>query len=377
VDTNAYYALLAPLFGLMMLVEALLARRQGLRVYRLGDTLANLSSGMGQILVGVFTAGFILAAYGWFHGRFALVRWPDGSPVPWVLALVGVDVCYYWWHRTSHRVGLLWAIHAPHHQSEEMNISVALRQPFASDMTALLFFWPLPLLGVPREAFFLAVGILSVYEALMHTRLVSRTGVWGWALNTPSTHRLHHASNERYRDRNFGSTIIVWDRLFGTFVRETEPPRYGTVTPLASANPLWGQVQPLLSLARGVRRRGLRALVLPPSAEDDVPTAPTAPGIAPIYALVQWITLAGLAMLFLRTRSLSPLSSAAMVAVLLWGTGAIGGLLDGRRWAVPVELARLAALAVIGVALGHPIFAVASIVVAAGSALSIRTYALT
>ncbi|WP_224240978.1 sterol desaturase family protein [Hyalangium gracile] len=355
-DTNDYYALLVPVFFLLMGIEAWAAKRQGKRAYVLPDTLSNLSCGMGSVLLGIFTGGFLLALYDGFQRTFGVVRWEEGSPVPWVLAFVGVDFCYYWFHRGSHAVGALWAIHVVHHQSEEMNISVALRQPWTSDISALLFFWPLPLLGVPMEAFFLAVGCLSLYEAMMHTRLIRRTGVWGWVFNTPSYHRLHHGKDPEYVDRNFGSTLIVWDRLFGTFVRETHEPTYGTPRALASWNPLWAQFQPFVELVRRTRRAtswrdAAKMWLKPPGwrapGEVEVPESPArppkdVPGWLAAYGVLQFLLLAviGSALQWLGG-GVGLVGAAVIVALVLWGTGTMGALFEGKPWAVRLELLRL------------------------------------
>jgi hypothetical protein len=267
-----------------------------------------------------------------------------------------VDFCYYWFHRGSHAVGGLWAIHVVHHQSEEMNISVALRQPWISDISGLLFFWPLPLLGVPMEKFFLAVGCLSLYEAMMHTRLIRRTGVWGWVFNTPSSHRVHHGKDAEYLDRNFGSTLIIWDRLFGTFVRETHAPEYGTTRALASWNPLWAQFQPFIELVQRTRRarsliEAVKMWLLPPGwrapgeVEAPEPTmrpAKDVPGWLAAYSVLQFLLLAvaGCALQWLGG-GLGLLGSAVIVGLVLWGTGTIGALFEGKPWAAKVELLRL------------------------------------
>jgi sterol desaturase/sphingolipid hydroxylase (fatty acid hydroxylase superfamily) len=355
-DTNDYYALLVPVFFLLMGVEALAARRQGLRAYVLPDTLSNLSCGMGQVLLGIFTGGFLLALYDGFQATFGLIRWAEGSWVPYVLALVGVDFCYYCYHRGSHAVAGLWTIHAVHHQSEEMNISVALRQPWISDISALLFFWPLPLLGVPKEAFFLAVGCLSLYEALMHSRLTKRTGLWGRVFNTPTFHRLHHARDPEYLDRNFGSTLIIWDRLFGTWVPETRSPSYGTPRALASWNPLWAQFQPFVEMVRRTRRarslgEAVKMWLMPPGwrapGEQDAPE-PTArpprevPGWLAAYGVLQFLllTIIGCALQWLGG-GLGLAGSALIVVLVLWGTGTMGALFESKPWAVRLELLRL------------------------------------
>jgi alkylglycerol monooxygenase len=356
VDTNDYYALLVPVFFLLMGLEAWVLKRRGLRAYVLPDTLANLSCGMGQVLVGIFTGGFLLALYAGFQERFAVVRWEEGSPVPWVLAFVGVDFCYYWFHRGSHAVAGLWAIHVVHHQSEEMNISVAVRQPWISDISGLLFFWPLPLLGVPMEKFFLAVGCLSLYEAMQHTRLIQRTGAWGWVFNTPAYHRVHHGKDAEYLDKNFGSTLILWDRLFGTFQPETHAPTYGTTRALASWNPLWAQFQPFVELVRRTWRAwswrdAVKMWLLPPGwrapgevEEPEPSTRPSkeVPRWLAVYAMVQFLLLAvlGSALQWLGG-GVGLAGSAVIVGLVLWGTGTIGALFEGKAWAMKLELLRL------------------------------------
>jgi sterol desaturase/sphingolipid hydroxylase (fatty acid hydroxylase superfamily) len=175
------------------------------------------------------------------HGR--VITWKNGSTGPWLLAFVGVDFCYYWFHRKGHELRVLWTIHVVHHQSPRYNISVALRQPWLSDLSAIFFYAPLPILGVPAEPFFVAVALLSMYQVLLHTEIdrallkrakstaLSRAhDAYAFFFNVPSHHRVHHARNLAPFSRNFGATLIVWDRLFGTFMKEPEgePVVYGT-----------------------------------------------------------------------------------------------------------------------------------------------------
>ena len=391
-DTNAWYALLAPTFALAIGLELLAARRAGRRIHVLGDTLANLACGLGQVLLGVFTGAFFLALYDGFAERFALVRWEPGAITPWVLAFVLTDLCYYAFHRASHRVALLWAIHSVHHQSEEMNLSVALRQTWFSDFTALPFFWPLPLLGIPRDAFFVAVATLSLYEALQHTEVLSGARLWGLVLNTPATHRLHHARDARYRDRNYASTLVIWDRLFGTFVEETHPPTYGTTTPHRSWSPLWAQLAPLVELARRLQRAPhvvdrARILLMPPEwrapheARTDLPLAPRweppAPprGIA-LYALAHSTvaTLAGL-LVIATTERLGMLPSGLLALVVVWSTASSAALIERRAWARGAELARLIAIAVLAAALAPLAVTLAVALLTLTSALALMTVA--
>lgn len=378
-DTNDYYALIGPCIVLLMLGEAWISRRRGMQAHHLPDTLANLATGMGQVLFGVFTGAFLLLLYDQFQAHVGIVTWSKSSPIPWILAFVGVDFCYYWFHRCSHAVAALWAVHVVHHQSNEMNLSVALRQTYFSDFTALLFFWPLPLLGVPREAFFLAVGVLSIYESLLHNQIIDRTGIWGIVFNCPAFHRLHHACDERYRDKNFGSTLIVWDRLFGSFVKQTLPPTYGIVTPHTSHNPVWAQVEPIVGLMRRVRNapsfRGACEVLMrepgwiaPWESPRDLVIAPrpvrcyVPPAIA-AYAIVQAIVTAVHAefVLFSVWRGTSPFSAAPSVVMLIVGPVVFGGLLERASWVLWAEPLRLVVSALIFALLFEPAYGSTSI----------------
>jgi sterol desaturase/sphingolipid hydroxylase (fatty acid hydroxylase superfamily) len=252
VETSSYYALGIPLFVVLLAIErAILARRRAR--LDLADTVSNLGCGLGQVVFGVFSGPIVLLLYRAFGARLAVVSWPrDGiaAIAPWVIAFAGVDLCYYAMHRANHRMRALWLTHVVHHQSERFDLSVALRQTWLSDFVALLFYWPLPLLGVGEVPFFAAVAVLSVYQVTLHTELVGRPRTrlgraWALVFNTPSHHRVHHARISRGRGANFGATLIVWDRLLGTFEAEKGPVSYGVTPALGSFDPVWAQIAPL------------------------------------------------------------------------------------------------------------------------------------
>jgi len=357
-----YIAFAIPFFLLLMGVELWVARRRGLQAYRLADSLADLGCGVAQQVAMVFFTGLLLAAYQWLHGH-RLLDFPAGSPWPWLISLLFVDVAYYWWHRLSHEVNFLWAVHAVHHQSEDYNLAVALRQAVLSGFTQLPFYAPMALLGVPTVVFSAMVSISTLYQFWIHTELVGKLGPAEAVLNTPSHHRVHHGVNPRYLDRNYAAILIVWDRLFGTFAEERERPVYGVTKPIRSFNPLWAQLQAWVEIARQGRRLGgldrLRVWWRSPAWNPEgLPTpdeaalqarekhrAPVSTGRA-VYALVQFAPLVAATFLMLLWQWTAPLASLALAAGLVfWTLAAVGGLLDGRRWAVPVEAARLAAVA--------------------------------
>ncbi len=268
-------ALAIPFFFLLIGVELWIARRRGLSVYRFPDALANLSCGMTQQIFLVFEVAALTGGYVWLY-QHRIFSFREGSVWPWVIAFFAVDFTYYWWHRLSHRVNVLWAVHAVHHQSEDYNFAVALRQAVLSVWTIWPLHLPLALIGIPPATFLIVDSFSTLYQFWIHTELVGKLGWFERVFNTPSQHRVHHAVNPRYLDRNYGATLCVWDRLFGTFVEEREQPVYGLVKPLGSFDPLRAQLHHFFDMAQRTRQyRGLDKLrVWLRGPEWDYPPAP-------------------------------------------------------------------------------------------------------
>jgi hypothetical protein len=258
---------------------------------------------------------------------------------------------------------LLWAVHVVHHQSEDFNLAVALRQAVLSPWTILPFHLPLALAGIPPLVFATVESFSTLYQFWIHTELCGRLGLFEWVFNTPSQHRVHHAVNPRYLDKNYAATLCVWDRLFGTFEPEREEPVYGLVKPLRSFNPIRAQVQPFADLAKLVSglRSGdrLRALVADPAWRPggalDTPEvtgaamrkydpAPSRGVIAYLAANLVLAVIGTTALLFTQFTLDLP-RQAALAFLLLLTLLSFGGFLERRRWAVPVELARLGLVA--------------------------------
>lgn len=224
-----------PLFVALIAVEQVVLRRRRRRIDG-RDFWASI--GLGAL--SLVTINLLMGAVGWW---LANVLWAHrvvdlGTGVAgWVAALVGWDLIYYWDHRLSHEVRLFWASHVNHHSSREYNLSTALRQPVTAFQTALLVA-PLALLGVRPDLIVLAGALNLLYQFWIHTEAVDRLGPLERVLNTPSHHRVHHGSNARYLDRNYGGILIVWDRLFGSFQAEDEPVTYGLTKDIHTYN-LW------------------------------------------------------------------------------------------------------------------------------------------
>jgi len=157
----------------------------------------------------------------------------------WVFLLFVDDFAYYWFHRFSHEIRFFWNFHVVHHSSNQYNLSVAVRQSWFGGIAHWIFYVPVALLGFPFWAFATMHGFNLIYQFWIHTKLVGKIGFLEKILNTPSHHRVHHGVNNQYLDKNYAGIFIVWDKLFGTFVEESETPRYGIIKSLNSYNMLW------------------------------------------------------------------------------------------------------------------------------------------
>ncbi|RVT51429.1 fatty acid hydroxylase family protein [Rubrivivax albus] len=244
--TDAQIIVLAtPVFLALIALEFTVGRLRGRDTYRLADALSSIGLGIMSQLTNVF--GKLVAGAVYVLAYEALAPWqlPASEPWVWVAGLLLYDLCYYWLHRGGHRVAVLWAAHAVHHQSEDYNLSTALRQTSSGFLFGWLFYLPMALLGFPPLVFGVVALIDLLYQYWVHTQQIGRLGWFDRWFCSPSNHRVHHAVNDRYVDRNYGGILILWDRLFGSFEEERadEPCVYGTRSPLRSWNPLWANLQ--------------------------------------------------------------------------------------------------------------------------------------
>ena len=234
-----------PLFVIAVLAEMIWAKLRAPEAYEPKDTLVSLSFGLGSTVAGALLGGFavslMLFAYEWrvvdFGPEWWTVWWA------WIACFVLDDLKYYWVHRAGHRIRWMWAAHVNHHSSQHYNLSTALRQTWTGPFTfGVLFAIPLVLLGFHPVMIAICGGFNLIYQFWIHTEAIKRMPRWFEAvMNTPSHHRVHHATNPRYLDTNYAGVFIVWDKLFGTFTPEVddEKIRYGIVKQLGSFNLLW------------------------------------------------------------------------------------------------------------------------------------------
>jgi sterol desaturase/sphingolipid hydroxylase (fatty acid hydroxylase superfamily) len=251
--TSAQIIVLAtPVFLLLIALEFGVGLARGRNTYRLHDTLASIGLGVMSQVTGVFGRLLRIGLYTLAFEHLALTRLPADALWVWALALLFYDLCYYGLHRAGHRVAVLWAAHAVHHQSEDYNLGTALRQTSSGFLLGWVFYLPMAVAGVPPLVFGVVALIDLLYQFWVHTQQVGKLGWFDRWFCSPSNHRVHHAVNDRYLDKNYGGILIIWDRLFGTFKEEDddEPIVYGTRAPLRSFNPLWANLQVYADLAR-------------------------------------------------------------------------------------------------------------------------------
>ncbi|MEO7105448.1 MAG: lysoplasmalogenase family protein [Rhodoferax sp.] len=246
-----------PVFLLLIVLELLWSRRHTSRTagqtpYRLNDAINSISLGMLSQLTGVLGKLFSIGIYVMAFEALALYPhmefWSTWYGV--LLALVFYDFCYYWLHRMGHEVAMLWAAHVVHHQSQHYNLTTALRQTSSGFLLGWIFYLPMAIAGVPPTVFGIVLLIDLLYQFWVHTEQVGKLGWFDRVFCSPSNHRVHHAVNDPYIDKNYGGILILWDRMFGTFHEEVEPCVYGTRGALNSWDPLWANVETYWSLAK-------------------------------------------------------------------------------------------------------------------------------
>jgi sterol desaturase/sphingolipid hydroxylase (fatty acid hydroxylase superfamily) len=242
-----------PLFAVLIIAEMLRARKSDAVTYEAKDATASLMMGFGNTVARLLTGSISLGATLWV-AQFAIF---DIGYVWWafVLCFFLEDLSYYWFHRISHECRWFWASHVVHHSSQHYNLSTALRQTWTGSVGGSFVFWlPLALIGFPPPMIALFSALSLIYQFWIHTEAINRMGPLEWVINTPSHHRVHHATNPRYLDSNYAGVLIIWDRMFGSFVeeRDDDKPVYGIVSNLASFNPFRIATHEWVGIARDV-----------------------------------------------------------------------------------------------------------------------------
>jgi sterol desaturase/sphingolipid hydroxylase (fatty acid hydroxylase superfamily) len=342
-------AIATPVFFALIALEYVIGRARGRSNYRVNDAVNSLSLGVMSQVVNLFTRLLRIGIYAFAYQHLAIWRLPIDQWWVWVLGVIAYDFCYYWNHRLGHESAVFWAAHVVHHQSQEYNLSTALRQTSSGVLLGWIFYLPMAIVGFPVEVFAVAAVIDLLYQYWIHTEQIGRLGWFDRWFASPSNHRVHHAVNDRYIDRNYGGIFMAWDRLFGTFVEEDEKCVYGTRAPLNSWDPVWANLEVYVDLA-GKSRRATRlrdkllVWIMPPGWQPATANEPAIarktfepaslghydPPMSRAAGRFAWISLAAAVLLMLPLlwhedslpRSLL-LAWSAVVVTALWTAGAV------------------------------------------------------
>ncbi|MBX2811967.1 MAG: sterol desaturase family protein [Myxococcales bacterium] len=362
-------ALSIPIFFILMGVEWGLSKWRGEEVYRFADSVANLGCGIIQQTSKAFMTLLTAVGYVVLYENYRVFSPSSNEWWVWVLCFLGVDFCYYWFHRMSHECNLLWAAHVVHHQSEEYNLGVALRQSAFQGLFSWIFYLPLAVIGFSPWL----VGIIRILNALyqfwIHTQLINHLGPLEWIFNTPSHHRVHHGQNPQYIDRNHAGTLIIWDKMFGTFAKEDEKVIYGITEPPNSWNPVFANFHHIkLSWSRmassrrwsdklkvwwtqpgyipeGVSHAGKRT-----NSQEKYITMVTKPTW--IYVLIQFSILLFTTITYLwYQKVLAPTVFVIWATAIIFTAGSLGAFLDHQRWSLWAETIRLPLITLMAVCL--------------------------
>ena len=361
-----------PVFLVLIAIEFAIGRARKRGAFRLNDAVNSISLGMLSEISKVFTRLLRVGIYAAVYAKVSVVPvdearafWTTGYG--WLLALVSYDFCYYWLHRAGHECAVFWAAHVVHHQSQNYNLSTALRQTSTGALLGWVFYLPMAVAGVPPLVFGLVALVDLLYQFWVHTEQIGKLGWFDRWFCSPSNHRVHHAVNDPYIDRNYGGVLIVWDRMFGSFQEEHEPCVYGTRSPLNSWDPLWSNAEVYWALARDSWHARnpwdkLRVWFKPPGWRPaDVAARFPRPAFditrartydPPMGRAVAWfgavqfaLLLTGVALFLWHADTMPLRQSAVWLAALAAGLWSVGAVMQGRLSMLQVLLIEAAALA--------------------------------
>ena len=347
-----------PLFLLLMGIEYGVARKKGWKYFSFSTSISNLNVGVAERLLDTFTIGIFYFVYDYLHRHFAIFN-IQSSVLLWIALLILTDFIWYWYHRLAHEVNILWGAHVVHHQSEDFNYTVSARITVFQAFARMMFWSVLPVIGFPPAMIISVQLVHGLYPFFIHTRTIGKLGVLEYIFVTPSHHRVHHACNEQYLDKNYGDVLIIWDKLFGTFVTEEEEPEYGLTKPLDSHSFLWQHFHFLLEIAyafrqaRGLKQKWLVVFGKPDHINPGIrevleekflfrnPTGTTTRRLHNYVVAQMAMTLAAL-FFFLLLEKYIPLFVQACFTVFIFLTLInSGAILEQRQWVFYLEYARL------------------------------------
>lgn len=351
-----------PIYFLLIAIELLIQQFSKKKLYRLNDAVTNISCGITQQLTGTFLIIFAIGIYQLIYEHLAIFIIPSNA-FTLILLFVLVDFAYYWAHRMSHEINLLWGSHVVHHQSEDYNFSVALRQSSLQVIWTSFFYLPLALIGFNTLDFALMVALSTVYQFWIHTETIKKLGPLEYIFNTPSHHRVHHGRDPKYIDKNLAGVLITWDMLFGTFQKEEEKPCYGITRPVKTWNPVWANLDHYvfmwsdLKKIRGLQNKIKYVFYKPGWYPEELGGYQAAPPVdkhhfekfdtrsfpaVNYYVLFQFIlTLAGTAFFLFNKSSFNLNESAFIVFLIIITIVNCGALFEFKNWVLSAEKVRI------------------------------------
>ena len=248
-----YLAFAVPLFIGLMILEFFVAKKQGKKIFNFTNSIANVNVGIAERLLDTLITGLFFFVYDYLNRHYGIFH-IESSILMWVALLICTDFTWYWYHRLAHEINLFWAAHIVHHQSEDFNYTVSARITVFQAVVRTGFWAILPVIGFPAEMIISVLLVHGLYPFFIHTRTVGKLGILEYIFVTPSHHRVHHASNPEYLDKNYGDVLIIWDKLFGTFKKEESEITYGLTKPLKSNSFLWQHFHFILELLVAAKR---------------------------------------------------------------------------------------------------------------------------
>ncbi len=365
-----------PVFFLLIGIELLIAKMKNLSYYRMNDAIANLSCGIGSQVSGIFLKTFTFIGYTYLYDHSI---WKiENNILTFILLFIGVDFFYYWFHRLAHEISFLWGSHVVHHQSEEYNLTVALRQAWLQGAFSWVFYLPLAVVGFSPGVFITIASLQTLYQFWIHTKLIGKMNpAFEYVFNTPSHHRVHHGVNPKYIDRNHGGTLIIFDRWFGTFQLEEEEVVYGITKQTNSWNPLWVNFEYWIDLfkeafrVRKIKNFFLMMYKMPGWKPEELGGVQPLKEVTPQtfhkydteisggltnYAFFQFVLVLLSTTAFLVFQSKTPFQEnwalkISIATLIVFSLVNIGGIFERKSWVLVLEYLRVVAVSVLMVLL--------------------------
>ena len=344
----------------MIFLELAIGYLKGKKFYRFSDAITNLNIGVGSQIVGALYKVLVVGSLVFIYEKFAFFHFPANSLWSWVICFILFDFLFYWSHRWSHEINFFWGAHVVHHQSDEYNLTVALRQSWFHNLIMFFMFIPIPLLGIDPSVFILTAAISTIYQFWIHTKAIDKLPkLIEFIFNTPSHHRVHHAINNQYLDKNHGAVLIIWDRMFNTFEPEKEEVTYGTTTQFKSFNPVWSNFEYYAYMLQQMKKMNWKDAVkmifskpgwlpnyIKPTSESNSIRIKYRPRISRktyAYILIQFIFIIWGAVAYLSNFvTLSVFFKILFAALIVLSITICGGILEKKIWLMKAEYARLA-----------------------------------